>query len=101
MNAVILDQVKVRIDPALKIKPGAEFPRPLAWWQRYVPVWLDATEDEQGRIALTPNGHVADGRVQELTPALIRRDVQLALSWLGRHIHLDFTDAIVRTDQLW
>ncbi|MFG2747994.1 hypothetical protein [Streptomyces xanthophaeus] len=101
MSAVILDQAKVRIDPALKVKPGAEFPRPLAWWQRYVPIWLDATEDGQGHIVLTPNGRIADGRVQGVTPAIARRDVQRALAWLDNQIHLDFTDAIVPTDQLW
>jgi hypothetical protein len=101
MNAVILDQVKVRIDPALKIKPGAEFPRSLAWWQRYVPIWLDATEDDRGRIVLTPNGRIADGRVQEVTSAIGRRDVQRALAWMDHQIHLDFTDAFVSDGQLW
>ncbi|MFF4645001.1 hypothetical protein [Streptomyces sp. NPDC001389] len=102
MNAVVIDQVQVRIiDPNHKAKPGAQFPRPLTWWQRYVPIWLDASEDDRGRIVLTPNGRIADGRVQELTPTLIRRDVQLALRWLDNQIHLDFTDALVRTDQLW
>lgn len=96
MVEVVIAQSKIRIDSRVDVKPGSEFPRPLEWWQRYVPVWLDASEDVMGNIVLTPNGRIADGRRQEVTPALARRDARQALIWLSSQVYLDFTDALVQ-----
>ncbi|OMI34437.1 hypothetical protein [Streptomyces sparsogenes] len=95
MDRIVIDQAKIQIDDSLKVKPGSEFPRPLDWWQRIVPCWLDASEDEHGHIVITPNGHRADGHVYELTPAVIRREMKAAMRFLGERRFLDFTDAIV------
>lgn len=94
MESVIIDQSKIRIDEGLVAKGAAPFPRPLAWWQRTIPVWVDAAETEDGRVVLTPNGKVADGRQEELTPADVRRDVKAIQRYLNGRNYLDFSDAI-------
>jgi hypothetical protein len=98
VNSIVIDQAKIRVsdDIAARMKPGSEFPRSLAWWQRIVPCWLTATEDAKGHIVLTPNGYQADGNVYELTPALMRREMRHAQDWLfaWNKGHIDFTDAI-------
>lgn len=94
MIGIVIDQSKIRIAEELVAKGASPFPRPLAWWQRTIPVWVDATETEDGRIILTPNGKVADGRQNELTPADIRRDLKAIQRYLDGRNYLDFSDAI-------
>lgn len=93
MDAIVINQSKIRIAEGLVAKGAPPFPRPLAWWQRTVPVWVDAAETEEGRIILTPNGKCADGRQEELTSAGIRRDLKLIQRYLDGHYSLDFSDA--------
>ncbi|MEU0133372.1 hypothetical protein ABZ172_04925 [Streptomyces sp. NPDC006296] len=95
-DRIVLDQSKIRISEALDVKPGAEFPRTLAWWQRYVPLWLDASLDSDGHVVLEPNGRRADGSALDATPALRRRRMKAAERWMDNQIHLDFTNAIAR-----
>lgn len=95
MDAIVIDQSMIRIDPDLKVKPGSEFPRPLAWWQSYAPGWLDVTEDADGHLVLTPNGVLPNGRQRDLTPALVRRYLAATRRWMDGLIHLDFTDALL------
>lgn len=96
-DRIVIDQTKIRISDELaaRMKPGAEFPRPLAWWQHIVPIWLTASEDTDGHIVLTPNGHRADGHVYDVTPTVARQEIRAARQWLAGRSHLDFTDAIV------
>ncbi|WP_055566040.1 hypothetical protein [Streptomyces atriruber] len=94
MTGIVIDQSKIRIAEELVARGAPSFPRPLAWWQRTIPVWVDAAETEDGRIALTPNGKVADGRQEELSPADIRRDLKAIQRYLDGHHSLDFSDAI-------
>jgi hypothetical protein len=94
MDRVIIDQSKIRIDENLVAKGAVPFPRPLAWWQRTTPVWVDVAEVDGGRIALIPNGKVADGRQEELTPAAIRQDLKAIRRYLAERHYLDFSDAI-------
>jgi hypothetical protein len=99
-DRIVIDQAKIRVSDviAARMAPGAEFPpRSLAWWQRIVPIWITAIEDDDGRIVLAPNGHHAGGTVTELTPAVMRREVRYARDWLaGWNAGLiDLTDAIV------
>ncbi|WP_329131642.1 hypothetical protein OG552_10750 [Streptomyces sp. NBC_01476] len=97
-DRIVIDQAKIRISDeiAARIKPGSEFPRSLAWWQRIVPCWLTATEDEGGHIVLTPSGRDAAGSVYELTPVITRREIRYGLDWLTRWNgnNVDFTDAL-------
>lgn len=96
---IVIDQTKIRVSDeiAARMKPGAEFPRSLDWWQRIVPCWITASEDADGHIVLAPNGHSAGGHVYELTPAVMRREMQYARAWLAdwNRGHVDFTDALV------
>ncbi|TGB13881.1 hypothetical protein [Streptomyces sp. MZ04] len=94
MDAIVINQSKIRIAQELVAKGAPPFPRPLAWWQRTVPVWVDAAEAEDGRIVLTPNGKFADGRQEELTRVGVRRDLKAIKRYLDRHYALDFSDAI-------
>lgn len=90
MDRIVIDQSKIRIVTEKPVRPGAEFPRPLDWWQRYVPVWLDASVDGD-LIVLEPNGWCANGTRRELTPADRRRHLATAERWLGSLLFLDFT----------
>ncbi|GHJ04719.1 hypothetical protein TPA0906_65840 [Streptomyces olivaceus] len=93
-TALIIDQSKIRIDEGLIRRGAPGFPRSLDWWKRNTPLWLDATEDEQGRIILEPNGLQANGVTREVTPALRRRHLQYARSWAAGLTFLDLSDAI-------
>lgn len=95
MDRIVIDQTRIRISPEVKVKPGSEFPRPLKWWRKTVPIWLDASEDGEGRIVLEPSGHRADGVVLELTPAKRQRDLKYALRYPRGRRFLDFSDALV------
>ncbi|MDJ0342230.1 hypothetical protein QMK19_03390 [Streptomyces sp. H10-C2] len=95
MDRIVIDQARIRIDPSIKVKPGWEFPRPLTWWQHMIPCWLDAAEDATGHIVLSASGRSADGRVEELSLAMIRRDMRQAQVFLDSRRFLDFSDAIV------
>ena len=95
---ITLDQAKIRINPTLVVKSGAEFPRSLAWWQRYVPIWLDVSIDSDGHVVLEPNGKRADGAFFEVTPALRRRALRDARKWMANQIHLDFAEADLSED---
>jgi hypothetical protein len=50
-----------------------DFPRPLEWWQRYVPCWITPALDAQGRVVMEPSGLLANGRRLEVTAARRRR----------------------------
>lgn len=91
---IVIDQTKLRVR-GITVKPGSEFPRPLDWWQCFVPGWLTASSDGENRIVLEPNGHRADGHVYELTPAVYRREMKHARRWLDALLYLDTSDAIV------
>lgn len=91
---IVIDQTKIQIRD-LKVKPGSEFPRPLAWWQKFVPCWLTASEGPHGNIVLTPNGRRADGFVADLTPSKQRRDVKNGLRWLGGLLYIDCSNAVI------
>ena len=90
-NRIVIDQTKIRVSD----EAAPPFPHPLDWWQRYVPCWLTVSEDEQGRLVLTPNGHRADGFACEPTQAAVRRDLKAVTRWLDGNLVLDFTHAIV------
>ena len=92
-DRIVLDQSKIRIITTKTPKPGAEFPRPLAWWQRNVPGWLDVAIDGNGFVVLEPNGKRANGVVREVTPVLRRRYVKAAQTWMDGLVYLDFPDA--------
>ncbi|MGW0334312.1 hypothetical protein ACWD0J_20995 [Streptomyces sp. NPDC003011] len=94
MQKLVIDQSEVRLSERLAARGAPGFPRPLSWWQRYAPSWLDVTEDDHGRLVLEPNGHRADGIVLEVTTALRRRHLRYALNWIGDQIHLDFSSAV-------
>jgi hypothetical protein len=94
MDRIVIDQSKIRIAEDLVTKGATPFPRPLAWWQKTLPIWIDAAEAEDGHIVLTPNGKVADGSEDELTSADVRRDLKAIRQYLGGRYYLDFSDAI-------
>ncbi|MGW2213292.1 hypothetical protein [Streptomyces sp. NPDC001781] len=94
MGRIIIDQTKIQISVDLVSRGAAPFPRPLAWWQQTLPIWVSAGELPGGRLSLTPNGKVADGRQLEMTPALIRRELKAIRRYLDSRRHLDFADAI-------
>ncbi len=94
MQRLVIDQSEVRVSEKLAAQGAPGFPRPLSWWQRYAPIWLDVTEDVQGHLVLEPNGRRADGAVLEVTPALRRRHLRYARGWIGNQIHLDFSNAV-------
>lgn len=94
MNGIVIDQSKIRIAEELVAKGAPPFPRPLAWWQRIIPVWVDATETDNGHITLTPNGKVADGRQEDLSPADVRRELKAIQRYLDGWHSLDFSAAI-------
>jgi hypothetical protein len=94
LYALAIDQSEVRVSDELTARGAPGFPRPLAWWQRYVPIWLAVTEGEQGRLTLEPNGRRADGVVLEVTPALRRRHLRCALNRIAYQIHLDYSTAV-------
>lgn len=98
MRGIVIDQTKIRIDADLVRRGAPPFPRPLTWWQRTVPVWVDVSETEDGRIVLTPNGKRADGYQYELTPAVIRREIKTIVRYLGDRRFLDFSDACSMTE---
>lgn len=95
MDSIVIDQTKIRVDEEITDKGGITFPRPLAWWQKTLPMWIDAAETEDGRIALTPNGKFPDGSSIELTPAVVRRNIGYIRNYLDQRRFLDFSDAIV------
>jgi len=95
MHRIVIDQSKIRIDEDLVRRGAPGFPRSMDWWKRNTPLWLDATEDEQGRIVLEPNGRQADGTVREVTPMLRRRHLQYARNWATSRAFLDLSDALV------
>ncbi|MFZ4150454.1 hypothetical protein [Streptomyces pseudogriseolus] len=94
-TALVVDQLKIRIDEDLVRRGAPGFPRSLDWWKRNTPLWLDVAESEQGRIILEPNGRQANGTVREVTPALRRRHLQYVRNWAAGLIFLDLSDAIV------
>ncbi|WP_432111392.1 hypothetical protein [Streptomyces sp. YPW6] len=91
---LVLDQTKIRIRPDLVAKGAPPFPRPLTWWQRNAPCWLDVSLDNSGHVVLEPNGTRADGVVVEVTPARRRRDLAAVRNWLLGWNGLDVTDAL-------
>jgi hypothetical protein len=95
MDRIVIDQSKIRIDENLVRRGAAPFPRPLAWWQRTLPIWVDAAETEDGHIVLTPNGKVADGSQIDLTPGNVRSELKQIQRYLDGRNFLDFSDAIV------
>lgn len=99
MTRIVIDQEAIRLDPDLVRRGATPFPRPLTWWQKTLPIWVDAAEDENGRIILTPNGRTADGRQMELTPARTRRYLKAIQNYLARRRFLDFTDACTTTKE--
>ena len=94
MDRIVIDQSKIRIDEDLVRRGAAPFPRPLSWWQRMVPIWVDAAETDGNRIVLTPSGKVADGSTFELTPATVRSELKAIRRYLDGREYLDFSDAI-------
>lgn len=91
--AVVLAQAAILIDPALEPKCG--FSRPLSWWEKTAPVWIDVSLDAEERLVLAPSGRRADGFVAELTGAFCRRKHQQIHDWLGGHICcLNFSHAV-------
>lgn len=94
-ECIVLDQSKIRVGEDLVARGAPAFPRPLAWWERNVPLWLDVSLDADGRVVLESNGKRADGAVFEVTPALRRRRLADARAWMGDRIHLDLTGAVV------
>lgn len=92
-DRIVIDQTKIRI--VGELRSGGEFPRPLDWWQNFVPVWLTASSGSGHQIVLEPNGRRADGHVRELSPVLRRRAVRDALRWLDGLLYLGTSDAIV------
>ena len=97
MSRLVLDQSEIRISEELVARGAPAFPRPLAWWRRNAPIWLDVSLDSAGRVVLEPNGQRADGAALEVTPALRRCRIAAARTWMDNQIYLDFTDAIVTT----
>jgi hypothetical protein len=93
MDRIVIDQTKIRIDADLVRRGADPFPRPLAWWQRTVPIWVDVSETEDGQIVLAPNGKRADGYRYELTPSVVRREIKAIVRYLGDRPFLDFSDA--------
>lgn len=93
MDRIVIDQTKIRIDADLVRRGAPPFPRPLAWWQRTVPLWVDVSETEDGRIVMAPNGKRADGHRYELTPPVVRRELKQIVRYLGGRRFLDFSDA--------
>jgi hypothetical protein len=88
---------RIVIDPA-KVRPAPgnpSIPSALDWWQRFTPLWVDASQDDAGRVVLTPNGAKPDGRVVALTPAAYRRHLKAVEEFLGSRLYFDFSDAIV------
>ena len=94
MDRIVIDQAKIRIDADLVRRGAPPFPRPLTWWQRTVPIWVDVSEAEDSRIVMTPNGKTADGRQTELTPAATRRYAKAIVKYLAGRRFLDFSDAL-------
>ncbi|MFJ1744354.1 hypothetical protein ACIOG4_37610 [Streptomyces microflavus] len=94
-ECIVLDQSRIRIGEDLVARGAPAFPRPLVWWERNVPLWLDVSLDADGCVVLEPNGRRADGAVFEVTPALRRRRLAAARSWLGDRVHLDLVGAVV------
>ncbi|GAA2680053.1 hypothetical protein GCM10010400_49280 [Streptomyces aculeolatus] len=95
MNRIVIDQTKIRISDEITVKPGSEFPRPLWWWQRWTPVWLDVSENADGHLVFEANGKRADGKVFEVTPQLRRNALRGARRWMADLRYLDFSDALV------
>lgn len=73
----------VRLDPTLINFSGGT--RDAAWWNRYIPIWLDAEIDDAGIVSLIPNGKRADGVVLDMTPALRRSRSRAASKWVAEH----------------
>ncbi|WP_086559935.1 hypothetical protein [Streptomyces africanus] len=97
MDRIIIDQAKIKVDENLVRRGAPPFPRPLTWWQRTVPIWVDVSEAEDGRIVLTPNGKRADGYQYELTPAVVHQEIKAIVKYLGDRRYLDFSDACSMT----
>ena len=55
MAVVVIDQNKINLDGAA-MRAGvtrATYPRPLDFWQRFAPNWVDVTERPGGLIVMT------------------------------------------------
>lgn len=88
---------RIVIDPAkVQITNGAtSVPTALDWWQRFTPVWVDASRDEAGCIVLTPNASQPAGRILDLTPVVYRRRLKAVAEFLDSRLYFDFSDAIL------
>ena len=97
MDRIVIDQHRVSFRPEFehKVKPGAQFPRSLEWWQCFVPLWLTASQEPGERIILVANGRVADGSVRPVTAVLRRRALKQALRWLADLRAVDIMAAVV------
>ena len=97
MDRIVIDQHRICFRPefAHRVRPDAQFPRSLEWWQRFVPLWLTASQDEGGRIVLVANGWTADGRVLPLTAVQRCRALRQALRWLAHLRAVDMIAAIL------
>ncbi|MFJ4473204.1 hypothetical protein ACIP2X_37720 [Streptomyces sp. NPDC089424] len=84
------------IDQALIQAPN--FPRSLGWWQRRLPVWLDASVDDQGRVKVEPNGWCLDGSFEDLSLSERRRELTAARSYLSQRPH--FASALVGCEEV-
>lgn len=73
------------VDQALIQAPN--FPRSQEWWQQRLPVWLDASIDDQGRVKVEPNGWCLDGSFEELSPAERQRELKAARDYLAQRPH--------------
>ncbi|MGY5634192.1 hypothetical protein ACW7N6_38270 [Streptomyces sp. UC1A3] len=98
MRSIVIDQDRIHIDADLVRRGATPFPRPLTWWQRTVPVWIDVSETEGGQIVMKPNGRRADGHQDELTPAVVRQGIKAIVKYLGDRRYLDFSDACSMID---
>lgn len=79
------------IDQALIQAPN--FPRSQEWWQQRLPVWLDASIDDQGRVKVEPNGWCLDGSFEQLSSSERRHELTAARSYLSQRPH--FANALV------
>lgn len=95
MHRIVIDQAKVRVDEALVRRGAPPFPRSLEWWQRFLPIWITASEGVDGTLVLEPNGKVANGSQLTLTPVVLRREMKAIREYLAKLEVLDFSDALV------
>jgi hypothetical protein len=83
------------IDQTLIQAPN--FPRSQKWWQQRLPVWLDASIDDQGRVKVEPNGWCLDGSFEDLSPSERQRELTAARSYLSQRPH--FASALVGCEE--